>query len=107
MTDVLAARVLAAIEMDEALANEHHLGMCTVWTEGWQLQHGPCNCNGPSTTRRRCEADKRTVQRHSQVGHQIPFADYYLDYCASCKHLMPCGDLLDRADAYGVEVETT
>jgi hypothetical protein len=43
-------------------------------------------------TLRRCEADKRTVERHRE----------HLGQCTGCTRLWPCPDLLDRADAYDV-----
>lgn len=50
----------------------------------------------PSVVLRRCEADKRTVERHA------PHGTFYND-CGGCGEDWPCPDLLDRADAYGIE----
>jgi hypothetical protein len=103
----LSDRILAAIETHLHLAHEHHLGQCTVWTEGWQLKPGPCNCYGPDEVRRHCEADKRTVERHRTSGVTVLVAGQERHFCARCHVLMPCPDLLDRADAWGVATEET
>lgn len=102
MTD-LPDRILAAIATHLHLAHEHHLGQCTVWTEGWQLKPGPCNCYGPDEVLRRCEADKRTVERHQLRGKSVLRNGEFVDYCAACLRVIPCPDLLDRAAAYGIE----
>jgi hypothetical protein len=53
--------------------------------------------NGPKATLRRCEADKRTVQRHAPER----IKDRY--WCTHCERLWPCVEILDRAAAWDVE----
>jgi hypothetical protein len=130
MNDDLAGRVLAAIDETLRIVETIREGGCPVptWTmepsrsqswhilrevddqtpigfvtDGrWEVRH--IVHNDPAATIRRCEADKRTVERHNQVDHSVPFADYQFDYCATCRELMPCPDMLDRAASYGVDV---
>jgi hypothetical protein len=102
----LPDRILVAIELRKQLATEHHLGMCTIWTEGYRLNPGPCNCRGPAEVRRTCEADKRTVERHAPTAYECGLHDCvthgHLLTCNGCGEMWPCPDLLDRAAAYGV-----
>lgn len=59
------------------------------------------------STLRRCEADKRTVERHASNKYNCGLDDCethgHLLVCAGCAQLWPCPDLLDRAAAYDVE----
>ena len=53
--------------------------------------------NDPQVVLRRCEADRRTVQRHEPR----PLDDDYAT-CHWCGQVWPCPDLLDRAQAYDI-----
>lgn len=84
-----------------------------IWTNVAAAAHGnfPAATHiarqGPQTTLRRCEADKRTVERHSRVGAREWVGighDAELRYrCEACWRPIPCPDLLDRAAAYDIE----
>lgn len=60
---------------------------------------------------RRCAADRSTVERHSRPGRAEARGTQdgmaVLEYCECCGALMPCPDLLDRAEAYGITEEAT
>lgn len=104
MTD-LPDRILAAIAEDRRNAEELKAVQPELMRIGLSTSDGRSLVvsSDPDVILRHCEADKRTVQRHSHVGHSVPFGDYELDYCRACGNLIPCPDLLDRASAYDIE----
>ena len=61
----------------------------------------------PSMTLRRCAADRRTVERHSEAAVRQFDGFHYRFWCRSCHNEMPCPDLLDRAAAYNITTEET
>lgn len=119
MTDpaTLAERILAAIEEAERQAQhaagvfpgEWHVDRSTAGftirvgnrhvvvgdpTMAYYIEH-----RQPSTVLRDCAADRRVLERHELAGVEYP-------RCAYCGENWPCPDVLDRAEAYGIE-ETT
>lgn len=58
---------------------------------------------------RRCAADRRTIERHRRPGRVevrgTQDGMWQLEWCECCGALMPCPDLLDRAEAYGLTVD--
>src|ERR1700753_1872025 len=130
MSEDLAGRVLAAIDAVADLARTAPAGAwradqyecCVVSDEaGAMIETGSLGYSDtrkalvryvvaqqPAATLIRCEADRRTVERHSRVG-QADWMDMggsqamIRRYCAGCGQAMPCPDLLDRAKVYGVE----
>lgn len=130
MTD-LAGRVLAAI--DDAERNVHYCGKAKIgWgtylhPDGSMRYTSAVARNGdiwvadghettPSIVRvvfdppaelNRCAADRRTVERHQPEDVVDPCGcgrTHRYQRCVGCEEEWPCPDLLDRADAYGVEV---
>lgn len=58
----------------------------------------------PSVELRHCEADRRTVRRHSRTIEIMHMGEVVDARCADCVQRWPCADLRDRAAAYGIEV---
>lgn len=127
----IAARVLAAIEETERIARaaggghwhrgdrpmdecriEDDDGDFTIYDEGG---HGVAHADhivrhDPAAVLRRCTADRRSVKRHSNrwritYGGEIGDSTNLVRHCEVCDYPMPCPDLLDRAEAYDVEIE--
>jgi hypothetical protein len=108
MTD-LSDRILAAIEEVRRNAEELKAVRPTLMRIGLSTSDGRSLVvsSDPSADLRRCEADKRTVERHHR---ELAFAivvDKGVEQhgCAHCGKPWPCSDLLDRADAYDVPTE--
>lgn len=102
MTD-LPDRILAAIETDSQRDAHDHDCLWSIDRNG-----GWCDKDCRKRTLRHCEADKRTVERHSLIrGKSVLRNGEFVDYCAACVQPIPCPDLLDRAAAYGVPTTPT
>jgi hypothetical protein len=67
-----------------------------------------CDCGGPDTVLRRCEADRRILNRH-----RLDPSNYYEPACLGCRtygdqemaytgNLNECPELLDLAHAHGI-----
>lgn len=129
MTTTLLDRLTAAIDEDERIAREATPGPWTA--DAWYVtsdtgtpvvEPGGCGEGGvdprdeqhiarqnPKATLIRCDADRKTVQRHAPVQGPIR------TLCATCHHVTPngyamrvewpCPTLLDRAAAYDLTVE--
>lgn len=58
--------------------------------------------NQPDDVLRRCEADRRTVERHSPRRLEPGYG-----HCAWCGQTWPCPDFQDRMAAYDITAEET
>jgi hypothetical protein len=110
MTD-LPDRILEAIEPVAQNAEELNAAQPTLMRIGLSTPDGRSLVvsSDPRVTLRRCEADRRTVERHALRGKSVLRNGEFVDYCAACQQPIPCPDLLDRAHAYDVarDGETT
>jgi hypothetical protein len=71
---------------------------------GGQLTSWHLQLHEPKRVLAACAADRRTVERHSRRGKSVLRNGEFEDYCVCGGPLGRCPDILDRADAYGVEV---
>lgn len=116
MTDDLAARLLAAIEETERIAQaaadsarEHD----AFGTGNGILTGSPAIAlhvrrQDPKSTLIRCAADRRTVERHPVVaveGRDQDGMEREGHFCDTCDEPWPCGTIQDRAFAYGWSTE--
>lgn len=72
------------------------------------VEHATANAehivrHDPVVILRQCAADRRTVERHRLRGKSVLRNGQFVDYCAACNNQpIPCPDLRDRAEVYGV-----
>jgi len=102
----LSDRIFAVIDEARRHAEEVKAAQPQYMSIGLSLPDGRSLkvTSDPDIELRRCEADKRTVERHSEVGGGCRWPEYSTEFCAACGQTMPCPDLQDRAAAWNVEV---
>ncbi|MFJ5984354.1 DUF6221 family protein [Lentzea sp. NPDC092896] len=133
-SDDLVPRILAAIEAVEALVEQVAEEVGAEWSDGGELGNSVWTKDGsgyvaagpydymsrelrqhiahhdPASVLRRCEVDRRTVERHSTITDAVFSTSpgkpgVWLPKCFYCNRRAPCDDLRDMADRYGITEE--
>jgi hypothetical protein len=129
-SDDLVPRILAAIEEAEQIARQASGRNQLPWLAdgnlvyersrmsdnvivkwSWPLYIAHIVHNDPVSVLRRCEADRRTVERHSTITDAVFSTSpgkpgVWLPKCFYCNGRAPCDDLRDMMDRYGITQET-